>query len=401
VIVGGGVIGASVAYHLGRLGCPDVLLLERRSLTCGSTWHAAGLVGRLRGSRTASRIVLASAELYARLEAETGHATGWRRCGSLVVARTPERLTQLRRSVALGRAVGIDAHVIGPEEVKRHWPLCRADDLAGAMVVPDDGRVIPADVTQALAAGARAAGARLRENVTVTDVMVRDGAVTGVQTTAGEIACETVVNCAGMWARALAQRTGVTVPVWPVEHFYAVTRPIEGVTADLPVLRDLDGCVYVREEVGGLLFGGFEPLARPWTAEIPADFAFTLLKEDWEQFDPLLRGAVERIPALESAEVRLLLNGPESFTPDGNFILGEAPGLGGYFVAAGFNSGGIAAAGGAGRALAEWIVGGGPAQDLTPYDPRRFLPRHADPAFLTARMREVVGHHYAPAWPNR
>jgi 4-methylaminobutanoate oxidase (formaldehyde-forming) len=401
VVVGGGVIGTSVAYHLAHLGCRDVTLLERRSLTCGTTWHAAGLVGRLRGSRTASRIVLASAELYARLEQETGHATGWRRCGSLVVARTPERLTQLRRSVALGRAVGIEAHVIGAEEVTRHWPLCRTDDLTGAMVIPDDGRVIPADVTQALAAGARAAGARLRENVTVTDVLVRDGAVTGVRTSEGDVACETVVNCAGMWARALAQRHGVAVPLWPVEHFYAVTRPIDGVTADLPVLRDLDGGVYVREEVGGLLFGGFEPLARPWTSEIPEDFAFTLLKEDWEQFDPLLRGALERVPALESAEVRLLLNGPESFTPDGNFILGEAPGLRGYFIAAGFNSGGIASGGGAGRALAEWIVGGAPAQDLTAYDPRRFLPRHAEPAFLTARMREVVGHHYAPAWPNR
>jgi 4-methylaminobutanoate oxidase (formaldehyde-forming) len=225
--------------------------------------------------------------------------------------------------------------------------------------------------------------------------------VTGVRTSEGEIACQTVVNCAGMWARALARQNDVTVPLWPVEHFYAVTRPIDGVTAELPVLRDLDGRVYVREEVGGLLFGGFESLARPWTAEIPEDFAFTLLKDDWEQFDPLLRGALERIPALETAEIQLMVNGPESFTPDGNFILGEAPGLRGYFIAAGFNSGGIAAGGGAGRALAEWIVGGAPAQDLTAYDPRRFLPRHAEPAFLTARMREVVGHHYAVAWPNR
>ncbi|HEU4370528.1 MAG TPA: FAD-dependent oxidoreductase [Methylomirabilota bacterium] len=401
VVIGGGVVGASVAYHLARLGWTDVVLLERRSLTCGTTWHAAGLVGRLRGSRTASRLVQYSAELYARLEAETGHATGWRRCGSLVVARAPERLTQLRRSVALGRAVGIDAHVIGPADVARHWPLCRTDDLAGAMVVPDDGRVIPADVTQALAAGARAGGVRIRENVTVGDVLVRGGAVAGVATSEGEIACETVVNCAGMWARALARRSGVTVPLWPVEHFYAVTRPIDGVTPELPVLRDPDGCVYVREEVGGLLFGGFEPAARPWLADpIPEGFAFGLLKEDWEQFDVLLRGALERIPPLESAEVQLLLNGPESFTPDGNFILGEAPEVRGYLVAAGFNSGGIAGAGGAGRALAEWIAGGGPSMDLTAYDPRRFLPRHAEPAFLTARMREIVGHHYAPAWPN-
>jgi len=402
VVIGGGVVGASVAYHLTRLGVRDVTLLERRSLTCGTTWHAAGLIGRLRGTRTACRLVDDSAELYARLPEETGQATGWKRCGSLVVARTPERLHQLRRYVALGQAAGIDAHIVSAGEAGRRWPLIRTDDLAGAMVVPDDGRVIPADVTQALAVGARAGGAIVRENVTVTRVRVRDGAVSGVETSAGTIACETVVNCGGMWARTLAQRNGIVVPVWPVEHFYAVTRPMDGVTPDLPVLRDLDACVYVREEVGGLLFGGFEPRAKPWLADpIPDDFAFALLKEDWDQFEVLMRGAAERIPALESAEIQLLLNGPESFTPDGNFVLGEAPGLRGYFVAAGFNSGGIAGAGGAGRALAEWIAGGAPTLDLTAYDPRRFLPRHAEPAFLIERMRELVGLHYAIAWPNR
>ena len=402
VIVGGGVIGASVAYHLARLGWRDVQLLERRSLTCGTTWHAAGLIGRLRGSRTACRLVDDSARLYAALPAETGQATGWRRCGSLVVARTAERLVQLRRQVALGRAAGIEAHLLASDEVSRHWPLCRTDDLAGAMVVPDDGRVIPADVTQALAAGARAGGVRVRENVVVRVARVRDGAVIGVDTSEGEIACEVVVNCAGMWARALAAANGVVVPLWPVEHFYAVTRPMAGVTPELPVLRDPDGCVYVREEVGGLLFGGFEPLAKPWLVDpIPEDFAFTLFKDDWAQFEVLMRGAMERLPALESAEIQLLLNGPESFTPDGNFILGEAPGLRGYYVAAGFNSGGIAGAGGAGRALAEWIVSGAATVDLTAYDPRRFLPRHADPAFLAARMGEAPGLHYAIAWPNR
>jgi len=402
VVVGGGIAGASVAYHLAALGWRDVVLLERRSLTCGTTWHAAGLVGRLRGSRTASRLVQYSAELYARLPGETGHATGWRRCGSLIVARTTERLVQLRRSVALGRAVDIDAHVIDASEVARHWPLCRTDDLTGAMIIPDDGRVIPADVTQALAAGARAGGVRIREGVTVTGVVVRHGAVTGVETSDGEIACEVVVNCAGMWARALAAASGVFVPLWPVEHFYAVTRPMAGVEPQLPVLRDLDGCVYVREEVGGLLFGGFEPVAKPWMADpIPADFAFSLLKEDGLQFEVLMQGALERIPALESAQVQLLLNGPESFTPDGNFILGEAPGLRGYFIAAGFNSGGIAGGGGAGRALAEWIVNGAATMDLTAYDPRRFLPSHAEPGFLAARMQEAPGLHYATAWPNR
>jgi 4-methylaminobutanoate oxidase (formaldehyde-forming) len=270
------------------------------------------------------------------------------------------------------------------------------------MLIPDDGRVIPADVTQALAAGARARGASIREDVTVRGVLVRDGAVRGVETSAGPIACEAVVNCAGMWARSLGQEHGVVVPLWPVEHFYAVTRPMPGVTPELAVLRDLDGAVYIREEVGGLLFGGFEPHALPWKSDaIPEDFAFSLSKEDWDQFEVLMHGATERIPDLESAEIQLLLNGPESFTPDGNFILGEAPGLRGYFVAAGFNSGGIASAGGAGRALAEWIVSGAPTLDLTAYDPRRMLPRWADADFLTARMREVPGNHYAMAWPNK
>lgn len=402
VIIGGGVAGASVAYHLTRLGWRDVVLLERKSLTSGTTWHAAGLVGRLRGSRTMSRLVKYSAELYARLESETGHSTNWKQCGSLIVARGHERLTQLRRSAALGRYVDIEAHIVGPDDVRRLWPLCRVDDVMGALWIPDDGRVIPADVAQALAAGARAGGARIVENTPVSEVLVANRAVKGVRTPGGDIHTDVVVNCGGMWARTLGSRNGVTIPVYPVEHFYAVTRPIPGVTPDLAVLRDLDGHVYIREEVGGILFGGFEPLARPWRVDpIPDDFAFSLLKEDWEQFEVLMTGGVHRVPALESAQIQLLLNGPESFTPDGNFILGEAPGLSGYFIAAGFNSGGIANAGGAGKALAEWIVDGRPPMDLWSVDPRRFAPFHGDASFLAERMREVPGLHYRMAWPNR
>ena len=402
VIIGGGVIGASVAYHLTRLGWRDVVLLERKSLTSGTTWHAAGLVGRLRGSRTLSRLVRYSAELYARLESETGLSTNWKQCGSLIVARRAERLTQFRRSVALGRCVDIEAHIVGPDEVRRRWPLCRVDDLVGAMWIPHDGRVIPADVAQALAAGARAGGAQIVENTPVTEVLVHGRAVTGVRTPQGDIHSEVVVNCAGMWARELGARSGVTVPVYPVEHFYAVTRPIAGLTPDLAVLRDLDGHVYIREEVGGILIGGFEPRAKPWRADpIPEDFAFSLLKEDWDQFEILMTNGAQRVPALETAEIQLLLNGPESFTPDGHFILGEAPALRGYFIAAGFNSGGIASAGGAGQALAEWIVGGHAPMDLWSVDPRRFAPFHGDPSFLAERMREVPGLHYRMAWPNR
>jgi len=402
VVIGGGIIGCSVAYHLTKLGWRDVVLLERKQLTSGTTWHAAGLVGRLRGSRTMSKLVRYGAELYAGLEAETGRATGWRRCGSLIVGRRAERLTQFRRSVALGRVVDIEAHIVGRDEVARLWPLCRTDDLVGAMYIPHDGRVNPADVTQALAAGARAGGAELCENVQVTGVRTRDGAVTGVGTTEGDIACEVVVNCAGMWARELARQSGVTVPLYPVEHFYAVTRPIAGVTPDLSVLRDLDGHIYIKEEVGGLVVGGFEPHAKPWQVDrIPDDFAFSLLKEDWEQFGVLIESGVRRVPAVETAQIHLLLNGPESFTPDGHFVMGEAPGLRRYFVAAGFNSGGIANAGGAGQALAEWIVEGHPTMDLWAVDIRRFAPFHGDVTFLAERMREVPGLHYRMAWPNR
>jgi len=409
VVIGGGIVGTSVAYHLTRLGWREVVLLERKSLTCGTTWHAAGLIGRLRGSRTMATLVRYSAELYARLEAETGVSTNWRECGSLYVTNRPERLTQFRRAAALGAYVDIEAQVVSPAAVGRRWPLARVDDAVGGMWIPGDGRVIPADVTQALAAGARAGGAKIREDAPVRAVLVRDGAVVGVRTDAGEIAADVVVNCAGLWARELGLQNGVTIPLYACEHFYAVTRPMAGVTPDLPVLRDLDRRVYIREEVGGILIGGFERAAKPWPAAdgnggagaIPPDFAFGQLKDDWDHFEPLMRGGVERIPALADAEIQILLNGPESFTPDGGYILGEAPGLHGYFIAAGFNSGGIANAGGAGKVLAEWIVGGHMPIDLWSIDPRRFAPLHNTTAFLTERMTEVVGLHYRMAWPNR
>ncbi|PYM92115.1 MAG: FAD-dependent oxidoreductase [Candidatus Rokuibacteriota bacterium] len=401
VIIGGGIAGCSVAYHLVKLGWRDVVLLERKQLTSGTTWHAAGLIGRLRGSRTMAGLVRYSAELYARLEAETGVSTNWKQVGSLGVARRAARMTQFRRSVALGRYAGIEAHIVDRDEIRRRWPLCRVDDLEGGIWIPHDGRVIPADTTQALAAGARAGGARIVEETAVREVLTRDGAVAGVRTSHGEIACDVVVNCAGMWARELGALNGITVPVFPVEHFYAVTRPIAGVSPDLPVLRDYDGHIYVREEVGGLLVGGFEPVAKPWHARVPDDFAFGTLKEDWDQFRILMENGVQRIPALDEAQIQLLFDGPESFTPDGGFILGEAPGLRGYFIAAGFNSGGIAYSGGAGRALAEWIVGGHMPMDLWSVDPRRFAAFHGEPRFLAERMREVPGLHYRMAWPLR
>ena len=402
VIIGGGIVGTSVAYHLTQLGWRDVVLLEQGSLSCGTTWHAAGLVGQLRSSSNLTRLIGYSVELYGRLEAETGQSTGWKRCGSVSVARTAERMVQLRRNASVANSYGIEAHVISREEAGARYPLMRVDDLVGAVWIPGDGKANPADVTQALARGARAGGARLLEGVKVTGVDVVRGRVARVETSKGPIATEILVNCAGMWARELGRMSGVTVPLHACEHMYIVTQPIAGVSSDLPVLRDPDGHIYVKEEVRGLLMGGFDPWAKPWgTDGIPEGFAFGTLKEDWEKFEILMTNALTRLPALETAEVRTFMNGPESFTPDNYFILGEAPEVRRYYVGAGFCSGGIAAAGGAGRALAEWIVEDRPPMDLWQADIRRFAPFHGDRRFLRERVSEIVGVHYNIAFPNR
>ena len=402
VIVGGGIIGTSVAYHLTKLGWRDVVLLEQGSVSGGTTWHAAGLVGQLRTSSNLTRLIRYSADLYGRLEAETGQATGWKRCGSLSVARTAERMVQLERNAALARSYGIEAEVISVKSAGERYPLMRTDDLVGAVWIPGDGKANPADITQALARGARAGGAAIHEGVRVTGVRLERGAVAGVETSEGLITTESVVNCAGMWARELGRLSGVTVPLHACEHMYIVTNPIDGVTSDLPVMRDADGHIYFKEEVAGLLMGGFDPWAKPWGMDgIPDGFSFGTLPEDWDKFEILMQNAIQRVPALASAQVRLLMNGPESFTPDNYFILGEAAEVRRYYVGAGFCSGGIAAAGGAGRALAEWIVEDRPPMDLWQADIRRFAPFHGNPEFLRERASEGVGVHYFVAFPNR
>jgi len=401
VVVGGGIAGCSVAYHLTKLGWTDVLLLERRDVSCGTTWHAAGLVGQLRATNNLTKLARYGADLYERLEAETGQATGFRRPGSISLARTPERMIELRRAASTARTFGVDVEVITPAEAGRRWPLIRTDDLAGAVWLPRDGRTNPIDTTRALAVGARKGGARIVEDVAVTGIRVRGGAVAGVTTTAGDVACEVVVNCAGMWARAVGLMAGVAIPLHASEHFYIVTDPLEGVRPDLPVLRDTDGYIYVREEVGGLLMGGFEPVAKPWgMAGIPEDFAFSLLPEDWDHFQVLMESALLRIPALATAPVRRHVNGPESFTPDGRFMVGEVPGCRNFHVAAGFNSIGIASGGGAGKAVAEWIAGGEPPMDLWDVDVRRFGAFQANPRYLHDRTVEMVGRAYAMHWPH-
>lgn len=402
VIIGGGIAGCSLAYHLTKLGWRDVVLLEQGQLTCGTTWHAAGLVGQMRPNRTMTRMSRYGIELYSRLEAETGQATGWKQCGSVNVAKTPERLIQTKRIIASAASFGVEAHFITPQEAGKYWPLLRTDDLQGAVWIPGDGKANPVDLATALAKGARMGGAGIFEQTKVTGIAVTNGRVTAVETDRGRITCEVVANCGGQWARRIGQMVDVTVPLFSAEHFYLVTEKIAGVTPDLPVMRDPDAFIYYKEEVGGLVMGGFEPVAKPWGMDgIPDRFEFQLLPEDWDQFEILMKGAIHRTPCLETAGVKQLLNGPESFTPDGNFILGEAPGVRGFFVGAGFNSAGIANSGGAGRLLAEWIVGGEPSCDLVDVDIRRFAPFYANIAHLRDRTVETLGLHYAMRWPRQ
>ncbi|WNG91750.1 FAD-dependent oxidoreductase [Mycobacterium sp. ITM-2016-00318] len=403
VIVGGGVIGTSVAYHLAKLGLTDVVLLEQGRLSSGTTWHAAGLVGQLRASESATRLVRYSTQLYAELEDETGLSAGYKQCGGVTVARTEDRMVQLRRTAANAAAFDMECELLSPEEALQHYPVMRVDDLVGAIWLPADGKANPTDLTFALAKGARMRGTRVVEKTRVTGVLASDGRATGVRTDKGDIEAEIVVNCAGQWAKQVGAMAGVNVPLHSAEHFYVVTERIDGVHTDLPILRDPDGYTYFKEEVGGLVIGGFEPEAKPWVSPdaIPYPFEFQLLEEDWDHFGILMNNALLRIPALEVTGIKKFYNGPESFTPDNQFILGEAPELDNFFVGAGFNSVGIATAGGAGRALAEWIVNGAPTSDLTGVDIRRFAPFNGNNRWLHDRVAEVLGLHYGIPWPNR
>ena len=402
VIVGGGIAGCSVAYHLSKLGQTDVVLIEQGKLTSGTTWHAAGLVGQMRPNRNMTRMSKYGIDLYSKLEAETGLATGWKQCGSVNVARTHERMKVLRKQIALARSFGVEVHEITPQEVGARAPLLRTDDLVGGIWIPGDGKANPADLCMSLAKGARQNGVKIFEDIEVTGVELHEGRVKGVKTKQGDIQCDILVNCAGQWARQFGQLAGVNVPLYSAEHFYIVTDKIEGIHPMWPVVRDPDGFIYYKEEVGGLVMGGFEPVAKPWNVHpIPSTFQFELLGEDWDQFQILMENAIQRTPCLETAKVKMLLNGPESFTPDGNFILGEAPEVRNYFVCAGFNSAGIANSGGAGRLMAEWIVGGEPSVDLWDVDVRRFGSFTGNRKALSERTAETLGLHYAMRWPRQ
>ena len=400
VIVGGGIIGTSVAYHLAKLGISDVVLLERRQLTCGTTWHAAGLVGQLRGSQRMTQLAKYTAELYAGLEAETGQATGFKQTGSISIATNKARFEELKRNASMAKIFDLQVDVITPEEVKERYPLVNTEDVLGAVHIPSDGKANPVDVTQALAKGARAGGAMIFEDTKVLAINHDGERVTGVKTDAGQITADAVVMCGGMWTRDLAATIGVTVPLHACEHFYIVTEPFDGVTPDLPVLRDYDACAYYKEDAGKILLGAFEPNAKPWGMNgIPEDFSFDELPEDLDHFEPVLAQAMHRMPALENAGIQTFFCGPESFTPDVRYHLGEMPELKNCFVAAGLNSIGIQSAGGIGYVLAEWIRDGQPPADLWEVDVRRNMPFQSNRKYLQERVSESLGLLYAMHWP--
>ena len=401
VIIGGGIVGCSVAYHLGKLGWSDTVLLERKKLTSGTTFHAAGLVGQLRTSANITQLLGHSVALYKTLEAETGLQTGWKMNGGLRLACNADRWTEVKRQATTAHSFGLEMHLLTPREAQELWPLMTIDDLVGAAFLPTDGQANPSDITQSLARGARMAGVKIFEDTAVTRVIVEDGRIRGVETTFGTIECEKVVCCAGQWTRSLAARVGVNVPLVSVEHQYMVTEKIDGVTPGLPTLRDPDRRTYWKEEVGGLVWGGYEPNPKPWAVDgIPEGFHFELLTSDFEHYSQFMEDAITRVPALATAGVKQLINGPESFTPDGNFILGEAPELRNFFVGAGFNAFGIASGGGAGMALAEWVATGAAPYDLWPVDIRRFGMAQQSTGWVRWRTLEAYGKHYSIAWPS-
>ncbi|MFM9112249.1 MAG: FAD-dependent oxidoreductase, partial [Actinomycetota bacterium] len=402
VIVGGGIVGCSVAYHLAKRGVTDVVLLERKQLTSGTTWHAAGLVGQLRATNNLTRLAQYTTNLFATLEAETGQATGFQQRGSVSIAPNEERFEELKRGASTARVFGLEVNIITPQDVKDLVPLARVDDLVGGVHLPNDGVVNPIDVTQALAKGARSAGVKIFENVKVERILTESGRAVGVQTEFGTIRADAVVNAAGMWARELGDQVGATVPLHAAEHFYIVTEGVEGISPSMPVLRDPEGCGYFKEDAGKLLVGWFEPVAKPWGMKgISEEFSFTSLPEDFEHIAPLVENATHRMPILAETGIRLFFNGPESFTPDDRYLLGEQPEVKGLFVAAGFNSIGIQSSGGAGKVLADGIVDGRPPMDLWDVDVRRVMPFQRNRSYLHDRTVESLGLLYAMHWPFR
>ena len=405
VVIGAGIVGCSIAYHLAKMGWKDVVVLERSAIVSGTTAHSAGLVTQLRHTRALTDISRYGVQLYQDLKDETGLDTGFRQTGSISVARTQGRMDELRRMISMAKSFGVEMNEIGLDEAKGLWPLLSTEGLVGAVHLPYDGETVPDSTANALATGATRRGVQIIENTPVTNILTSGGAVSGVSTALGDIRCEVVVNCAGMWARDIGLMCGVSIPLHAADHAYFVTEPVPGASEDMPSLRDPDGYIYVRRypfEGGGILIGGFEPEGVPWGMDgIPDDFSLHMLNRDWSHYDILMEKAMDRVPAIADAGVRIKLVGPESFTPDTRYIMGEAPELRNFFVAAGFNSSGVASAAGAGKAMAEWITEGDMTVDLSEVDISRFQSWANNPAYLRDRTGEALSLLYAMHWPHR
>jgi 4-methylaminobutanoate oxidase (formaldehyde-forming) len=400
VIIGGGITGCSIAYHLTKMGWSDVVVVDKGELTSGATFHAAGLVGQLRASVNITKMLKYSVELYSRLEEETGQHTAWSPVGGLRIASSKDRMEELRRSAAMAKTFGLPMDLISPKEACDLFPVMAKKGIVGAAFLPTDGQIDPSDVTYALAQGARRGGATIYTDTHVTGIRLKNGAIYEAVTEKGTIRTEIVVNAAGIWASEIGKMVGVAIPLIPMEHQYIITKPITGVKKGMPTMRDPDLLVYFREEVGGLIMGGYEHNPVPWALDgIPRDFTKKLLKSNFEHFEPLSLLAMRRVPSIGHAEIITLLNGPEAFTSDGDFIMGEAPEVKNFFVAAGFCAHGIAAAGGVGKMMAEWIIEGEPSLDLWRLDIRRLGPHHRSRTYTIHRATEVYAHHYSISWP--
>ncbi|MCP5036779.1 MAG: FAD-dependent oxidoreductase, partial [Rhodobacteraceae bacterium] len=399
-VVGGGVVGSSIAYQLTRAGVSDVVLLERGSLACGTSWHAAGLIMQLRGSHATTDVARYNARFYPELEADTGMATGFKQNGTLAIGRNPERVHEMKRRASLARSFGIDAHVISPGEVKDMYPALDERIVAGGLFIPGDGQLSPVDTINALIAGAKKRGARIFENTLVEKMQHLPSGEYQLETTNGVIRCETLVLACGLWTADFAAQLGARVPLHACEHMYVVTEAMDFVLPTLPVLRDTDGYTYMKEEAGKLLIGSFEPRGKPLPVEkLPGNQQFIEIQEDWEHFALPYTRAMEMIPALENIGITKFMNGPESFTPDNLPCLGEAPGLRNCFIAAGLNSEGFEISPGIARALAHWIVDGEPDMDLLDYDVARFHPFQVNKRYLRERSAESLGNIFEMGWP--
>ncbi len=402
VIIGGGVIGCSIAYHLAKLGWDDVVLLERQQLTSGTTWHAAGLVGQLRTSINMTKLAKYTSELYRGLEEETGQATGYRQCGSISVATNEERFEELKRSASMAKVFDLEVNVVDVDEIVQRYPLVNSSDLLGGIHIPSDGYANAVDISQALAKGARNNGVQIFQNTKVTEILNDGDKVTGVATSGGDVAADYVVICGGMWSRDLAASVGVNVPLHACEHYYVLFESVKGLDPSMPVLRDYDACTYYKYDAGKLLVGAFEPTAKPWGMDgIAEDFCFDEIAGDFDHFEPVLHDAMERIPALQDAGIQKFFCGPESFTPDVRYHLGAAPELKNCFISAGLNSIGLQSAGGIGKVMAEWMRDGHPPVDLWEVDVRRNMPFQGNRKYLQTRVSESLGLLYATHWPFR